>query len=565
MARLGRSQPFKPLIRPAGTKSYLVSLTATATASASTFKGFFRKLIAIATGTASVSAFEPFEIFINGTAYHTQIDWPRFSKTEVLTYQPDSCSFLIRNVAGKTYRPNLNDDVKVYRNGVLIFGGVVISTSETMDGLVRYFQVQCKDYTEILDGVLVAKAYTSMTAAAIVADLIANFAPAGFTYANTVAPDTISAINFNYVSLSQCLQNLANALPGYDWYVDYNKDIHFFQPATNSAPFSLGEAGLSLDNFIFGSLEFDADQSQIRNTIVVRGGTVIGSTTTNLQTSDGVQVIYYVGYNLASFAAYHAPVLTPTVFTALNVGRDGIDNPASFDCLYNPGLGLLRFPTAYTLGDVVKTTGVPSYPLVSISSDQVSVGLYGTKEYLIQDQNITTKQQALDRATAMLAQYSQPTYSGKFITLKDGLVQGQTIQINLPSRGISGSFKIKQIDTTLRTPSGITADLIYSVQFVSSVDIGIIEILNKLLIQDTANQVPVSPNEIPNRIYGPLETITLVEAFTADKGLDVADETITNTESFTNTGKNYGTIFVAGPFAPSSTKREFITNGSRVG
>ena len=524
-------------------------------------------LHAIGAGIASSLDFRPFEIRINGTDYAHQIDWSSFKKTEVLTYQPDSCSFRIRNVPSKTYRPSLNDDVKVYRDGILIFGGVVISTSETVDGLVKYFIVQCKDYTEALDGVLVAKSYTSQTAAAIVADLITNFAPAGFTHTNTVAPDTVNAIKFNYISLSQCLQNLANALPGYDWYVDYNKDIHFFQSSSVSAPFKLGESGLDIDNFIYGSLQFDADQSQIRNTIVVRGGTVTGSTVTNKQTSDGVQVVYYVGYNLdtTTFTAQHALAATPTTFTSLTVGRDGIDDPASYDCLYNPTLGLIRFVSAYPVGDVVKTSGTPSYPLVSISSDQVSVGTYGTKEFLIQDQNITTKQQAIDRAAAMLAQYSQPLYSGQFTTLKAGLVQGQTIIINLPSRGISGYFKIQQIETTLRTPSNGSADLVFVVSFVSSFNIGIIEILNRLLIQDQANLVPVSANEIPNRIYGPIEVITVGEGFTASKGQTAGTETVTVGEGFVNTGKNYGTIFVAGPQVPSSTLRIFITNGSRVG
>ena len=215
----------------------------------------------------------------------------------------------------------------------------------------------------------------------------------------------------------------------------------------------------------------------------------------------------------------------------------------------------------------MQTSGVPSFPLITILSDAVSVATYGTKEYTILDKTITTKQASIDRANAMLAQYSQPMYTGKFITLKDGMVEGQTFSITLPTRGITGTFKIQQITTTLRTPSAATADLVYEVQFVSSFNLGIIEILNRLLIQDQALQQPQSNNAVPNRIYGSLETITTGESIVASLAHNPQAETITATEA-SNAAKNAGTVFVAGPYTPANfadTKRVFILNGSRVG
>ena len=563
MSRLGRSQPFKPLIRPAGTKLYNVALTATVTGTANSFKQMLKVLLATVTGTAKITTFKPFEVLINGVDQTTQIDWPSFKKTEVLTSQPDSLTFMIRNVAGKTYRPALNDDVKVYRNGILIFGGVVINTNETIDGLVKFYTVTCKDYTEILDGVLVAKTYSNMTAAAIVADLLSNYAPT-FTHVNTVAPYTVTAITFNYITLSQCLQNLAQAIPGYDWYIDYNKDVHFFLPSANSAPFSLDDTS---GNFIYSSLAYNADQSQIRNSIIVRGGNMTGSTVTNKQVSDGVQIIYYVGYGLSSFVAQHAVAASPTVFTTLNVGRDGIDNPASFDCLYNSDLGLLRFVSAYPAGDVVLTQGVPTFPILCQVQDPVSTVKYGTKQFLILDKTITTQQQAIDRGNAQLAQYSEPLYSGQFITLNDGLIEGQYLKINCPIRGITGNFKIMQIDSVLRTPSGDNADLVYTVQFASAMDVGMIELLNRLLVADQANQVVVSSNTILDSIFAPFETITVGEVAVAAISGTAYAETITAVES-SNATLSLATIFVVGPYTPSGfsdTKRPFITNGSLLG
>ena len=503
------------------------------------------------------------QVKINTVDKSSLIDWASLKITQMLTSQPDSATFMIRNVPSKTYRPVLNDDVKIYKDGVLIFGGIVISTGEKIDGLLRYFTVTCKDYTELLDGTLCAAAYTSKTVSYIINDLVANFAAGlGITQTNVSGSFTVNAANFNYLSLSQCLTQLANAIPGYDWYIDYNKDIHFFQVSANSAPFGLDDTS---GNFNYGTLEFDADQSQIRNSIVVRGGTVAQNAITNNQLSDGKQLIYYVGYNLSGFTASHALAASPTSFLTLTVGQDGVDNPLSFNCLYNPNLGLLRFPTAYPINDVVQTAGTPNYPLLSIVSDPVSIATYGTKQYLVFDKTITTKQQAIDRAQAELMKNSQPNYTGTFVTFKDGLVAGQYISIICPLRGISGSFKIQQVDIVMRTPSAVTSDLAYTVQFCSTLDIGIIELLNKFLIADVAAQLQVGANEVPDRIYGVNEIITVSDSVVSSISHNPQNETITIGETFVAQALNYAVQFVAGPFVPSGFKRPFILNGSRLG
>ena len=504
------------------------------------------------------------QVKINGTDKSSLVDWASLSITQMLTSQPDTAQFLIRNVPSKTYRPALGDTVQIYNGSTLLFGGVVLSTAETVKGLLKYFQVNCKDWTELLDGPLCVAAYSSQTVGYIINDLLTNFAPAGVTMVNVDGSQTINAATFNYVTLSQALTQLANALPGYDWFIDYAKDIHFFQSSANPAPFGLDD---SSGNFNYGTLEFDADISQIKNQVVVRGGTVTGASITNTQVSDGSasRLIYYVGYNLTSLVVGHALAASPTVFTTLNVGKDGIDNPASFDCLYNPNLGLLRFPTAYPTGDVVQTSGIPQYPLLTILTDPISLAAYGQKEFLIYDKNMTDKQQSIIRAQAELAKNSMPNYTGQFVTFKDGLQVGQNLSINIPSRSLVGTYKIQQIDIAMRTPSAVTADLMYTVKFCTTLDLGMIEILNRLLITDVAGQLQVGTNEVPDRVYGINETITLVEAIIASLLHNPQNETVTLTESFTNNGLAFGTVFVAGPFTPTSTSRVFVTNGSRLG
>lgn len=570
------------------------------------------------------------QVKINGVDKSSLVDWPSLKITQILTSQPDTADFLIKNVPTKTYRPAANDDVKIYRDGILIFGGLVMTTKETVQGLLKYFEVTCKDYTELLDGTLCVASYTLQTVGFIINDLLTNFSPGGITMVNVDGSLIVNAATFNYITLSQAIQQLAAALPGYDWYIDYNKDIHFFTAASNSAPFALDDTS---GNFNYGSLDFNVDISQIKNQVIVRGGTVAQNPITNKQLSDGQQLIYYVGYNLATtgftgtgtaattvhvtglsidtsrlqvgmtvtganipagatvasivsssafdlsiastgtigtmtfgaFIARHAYAATPTTFLTLTVGVDGVDNPASFDCLYNATLGLLRFPTAWAINDVIQTTGTPSYPLLTILTDPTSLALYGQKAFLIYDKTIINKNQSITRAQSELLKNKDPIYTGSFTTRKDGLFVGQYLSINLPARSLVGSYKIQQIDITMRTASATTSDLFYKVQFCSTLDIGIIEILNRLLITDVSAQLSVGANEVPDRVYGVNETITIGEAVVSSIAHNPQNETITIGESFTAQALNYAVVFVAGAQVPTGFKRVFVLNGSPLG
>lgn len=506
-------------------------------------------------------------LLINSVDKSSLVDWESLNKTEVLTKEPDSLQFLIRNTTLKTYRPSLGDDVKLYDGSTLIFGGVVIQTYDTLNGgLLKYFRVTCKDYTHTLDRYLVSKTYSSQTGNAIIADILSSFTDGTFTGTNVNCPFTVSNIAFNYLSVSQALQKLTEAIGGYDWYVDYAKDVHFFQNSSVAAPFSLDDTS---GNHIYESLELVQDTSQLRNSIIVRGGDVQGTSVDNLQVADGKQRVFFVGYDLTSFTAYKALAASPTSFSALTVGADGKDNPASYDALYNPNQGLLIFPdgTKPAVNDVVKTSGIPVFPLITEQQDIASVNANGQYQFVIIDKTISTKNAAKQRATAELLKYANVLTTGSFQTRTSGLRTGQTISINCTARGITGSYLIDRIITRLRTPSASSSDLIFDVHFISTVDVTMVDVLNKLLVKDPANQIDIGQNEVVNRIYIDDESITIGEVTTQSKVHNPQTDTITLTES-SNAAKSAGTVFVAGPYTPSSfadTKRVFILNGSPLG
>ena len=85
-----------------------------------------------------------------------------------------------------------------------------------------------------------------------------------FTTNNVSDGPTISEIAFDYVQISDALTKIAE-ICGYEWYVDYDKDIHFFAKNTYPAPFQLDDNQTDYKDLIINT-----DISQLRNRIFVK-------------------------------------------------------------------------------------------------------------------------------------------------------------------------------------------------------------------------------------------------------------------------------------------------------
>lgn len=485
-------------------------------------------------------------IQVNSVDKSDQIEWPSIKKMDVLTKEPDRLEFRIKNYGTKTYRPALNDDVKLYDGATLIFGGTVIETHEANDGLLKFFEVICKDYQHIMDRKLVNKTYTSQTAGAIIADINTTYLPAGFTTTNVSGLSTIQKIVFNDEQPSKCLQRLADMLGSYDWYVDYAKDIHFFPEGTEVAPFNLDDTG---GKYIFGSLKIERNLNQLRNSITIRGGDKESGTLTDTKVADGQQRTFVAKPQLRNLTI---ELDTGAGFVTKTIGQDGVDDPATKDVLYNPNNGFIIWPEATKPANTnkVRWSGTQVYPIKIIRRDVASTALYGEWQYIIRDATIKSEAAAKQRAAAEITKYAYPANEGLFRTYSSGLRSGMTISIASTALGLtSESFKITRVILTARSKDAFE----YEVHLLASEDVGILDVLSKLLIGDPATQFTVLENEVVVQADAWEEVITLAESFLATKyprGTPTYAETITEGEVFTVNpfGLNVLPIWVAGPY-----------------
>lgn len=435
---------------------------------------------------------------INDIDRTNYVGWKDLSVESILTRQVDTCSFTIESYIGKVYKPSNEDDVKIYRDGTLIFGGIIKRITETIRTKeLLIYKIECTDYTRLMDKKEAAVVYENKTVNYIIADLKNKYFP-DFTVVNVNCTIVIPYIVFNYEIISRCFNRLAD-LTGYDWYIGYDKDVYFFLKGLNAAPFNLDDTGAK---YIFNSLDVIRDTSQLRNVIFVRGGEFLGELYTQDLIGTGTPLVYSI--------AYKYKTLTLKVSgTPYTIGIDNIDDPNDYDCLHNFGEKILRFKdSTKPAKDVpIELKGYPYVPVVVFREDPTSKATYGEFQHYTYDKVIQDKVSAEKFGDAMLVAYKDPIVKGTFQTYETGLKAGQDITIQSTIRGINEIVLIDRIVTKMLTPF----DLIYEVSFVSTKDSGIIELLANLVLEKQITEFGV--DDVVHKAWAFItETIVLADS-----------------------------------------------------
>lgn len=450
---------------------------------------------------------------IDGTDRSSQVKFDSLKRRNRINDLSDELSFSLIKSPSKTYVPSVNEEVVLTIGGTKEFGGVIVRIKSSVMGkdLMKY-DVKCKDYSQYLGRQLVTENYTSTTIDAIISDLVSNYT-SGFTTTNVDANVDVESISFNRLTVTQCIEKLSRR-SGYSWYVDYDKDIHFFSKSTELAPFSLSDTA---GNHVYKSLAFEDDISQLRNTILVQGGEKLGASRTI--TRDGADVstegVLDLQYKFSS---------KPTVevnSVAQTVGLDFIDDDASYDVMWDFNQKYLRFTSGNipTGGDTIEVSGTPLFPIVVNVPDETSIAEYGVYEHAITEDTIRSDDEAIERALSEITAYGDSIVEGSFRTYRSGLRAGQVLNIQDTFRGINENVLIQGVDLESITPDG--SRLTHLVTFATLRTMGVIQFLQRQLIDDKITE-------------GELETLlSYLRINDSASTSDTLDPPITSTSPYT--------------------------------
>ena len=472
-------------------------------------------------------------ITVEGTERKNRIEIESFQVESNLTNQTDICDFDVYCIQVSDWRPSVGDEVKVWDGNTQIFGGIIVKIEKIIDsnGILIY-KTQAKDYSQIMDGKLVFKEYVNQSMGDIIADLVSSYMPTGFTANNISATSSaviVTNISFNYEAPSKCLKALADLI-NCDWYVDVNKNIHFFEKDIGeTAPFGLTDSN---GNYLSGSLSITEDLSQIRNVIYVRGGEYAGdSRTDKFGVGDGTTLTFNLPYRYDS-----TPVIT-VGGTVKTVGVDFLDSADSFDCLWNYQEKLIKFKTAPASGDIL-ATGKPMIAVIIKAKSGASILQFtrsdfnGEYEYVVIDKTIVTKEYARLRAQAEMNDYGTTVKDLKFDSYTAGLSSGQLINVQSTKLSLNIDFILTRVVTKIRRAN----TFMYSAEGSTVREMGIIAFLQKQL-EDVNKKVGVIKQE--GEI---LDVIVSIE------GVD----TYTGSDTIIGNHLNSPPTWYSGPYYPAS-------------
>lgn len=493
-------------------------------------------------------------VTINGTNHTNKLIADTLTITDQLNQAVDTATFELQRITdtGKTFKPELGQEVIITEGATRIFAGIIVDISESVYSSreIRY-AVKCKDYTHLLDGKLVVEKYTDMTVTAIIADMVTKYAPAGFTATNAVCPITAKTVVFNRISFSACLEKLSK-LTGYQWYVDYNKNIYFFERNSIGAPFGLNDDD---DSYIFETLTLNNDITQLRNRVYIRGGEAVGSSRTEYWSWDGTRKTFPLSNKFSVM-----PSVTVNGTPALG-GLDYINDEAGYDFLWSFQEKYIKFTSSFSSAtgtNNIVVSGLPLFPIQVQVEDPVSIGKYGTYEYAKKDLTIKSKEEALKIAQTELQAYSDGLDEGNFDTYQSGLRSGQIIQIKSTIRGIDESYLIQRVQyKQLTIEKGI-----YKISLASLRTTSIIDLLIGLLRAED-RYIDDSSDETIEKSVFTIEKVKIGETFVSTlSGITMENEIVLIAEAFTNQGLDYAVEFCLGDFTQTGVKRVFILDGS---
>ena len=416
--------------------------------------------------------------------------------------------------------PHVLQEIYVYGddfqgNRVIIFGGIISRYTQGIHkkGFIKY-DVECQDWRQLFNKRLVVESYENTTLFTLVTELVNKYANdeaigpgGGFIVhrSNLRGPDIdIPSVAFDRLTLTECFQRLAE-MSYYSWYIDHQKNVHFFSEQSETAPFNIN-TGLSDDqDFVYSSLRWHQDGTQLRNKIFVRGdygevetetGQEVGSFTTSFVPDNYEGSVAYISLPIAYRKKPNVWISLRNVGFAylvdypynvrhrLRVGVLGLDRFQDNHVMWDSDGNNLIYDSASSGGNIDVTDVFPpgtippnvslwhlnlhmqggaQAPIFSVVRNRASIATYGTYESYVKETLIGTKQETIRRGNIELLEYALPRFAGSFKTYTPGLKAGQLLWLKVPKRGIDQRVILERVTTTVRDNMG--EKLLYNVTF----------------------------------------------------------------------------------------------------
>ena len=330
-----------------------------------------------------------------------------------LTYAVDTCSFSVKG------EPPTEGEEVIIEDSNRLFAGVIVKVelARTFPSkTIKVWQIDCDDYTAILDRRLVVESYANRAADWIFKDIVEKYCP-GFTVGGVQSGAPViesTGAEFEYKRPSECFKWLCDYV-GWHWQPDYYKDLSFFsaESLASPAPLALVPGGP------FRLRKHSIDTQGLRNRVYIRGGTMLSDPQEVEWKADGVARIWTLpwGPHEVSLTVGEVPQ---------TVGVENLHDEAEFDYMMSFAEKYIRCSsqtTTPTAGATMSLTAKQEIAVISMVEDYASQagiarvqGGDGIYEHIIEDDSLSTIQDTEAAGLADLRQNGNPKVNGTFET-----------------------------------------------------------------------------------------------------------------------------------------------------
>ncbi len=437
-----------------------------------------------------------YEILIDGNDYTQYVPQQSVSVNEAVEYRGHQMSLIVRlenpGALGSVTRPKAGNIVR-WSDPSKVFEGQIVAVDPARvqvptDDLPDVWIYSCRaiDYSLLFDKNLVAKSYASQAAEDIVIDIVANYT-SGFTTNNVqTGAATVPQQDYDYRSPSDCIQELARMV-GWSFYIDHDKDVHFFASETYLAP--VVYLDLDTDASIYNVVGPSESIEQERNRLYAKDFKVLNPDRyVENFTANGNQKFFGLAVEPSIDIADVEVFLNGGAQSLLedfvnSTPGDGLTaTGTAFFCQYNWGI---RFPDGSTppSGASIavryssyKPENILIYEDLGAQAEMASrEGGDGVHEYMISlpDLRATNSDPIAARAQIELAVYA-PVYSKVgFRTLVAGWHAGQALQVVSPIHDFDQIMFVTRVSKKPLSASNESGDTVteYSVELARKYDV----------------------------------------------------------------------------------------------
>lgn len=381
--------------------------------------------------------------------------------------QRSSCTFSPLDKDGSFDRTGIavGAIVRITLDGSVVFGGTVDRLTEQIPddvAPVTAWAVECVDFAQLFDRHLVAFKSSGESLYSLIYKIVTLYsgdgnetlAAEGITTDGVQGEDyQIGPVTFPYVTAAKALDDLAE-LTGMSWYVDAQKDLHFFDRLSYPCPFELDPDKWSG----YKDLRVERGREEYRNLQVLRAGDSLTNTRTETFVGDGETTSWDLAVPCGEAPTIAINGVEVDDFEVIERPKSGEPSGGWFYW----GVGDERIDqdtdqAVLEASDTLTITYRGLYPVVVQARDdgeiqsrkavETGTGIYAQVE---EDESVDDEQMAREKVAGILKRYGKLRAKVTFGTFEAGFRSGQLMRVRLPQHGIDDMFLITAVRATYR-------------------------------------------------------------------------------------------------------------------